>query len=448
MINEVQSDCNKLNFSQSDLSKLKDISDSCAVDGYQISVLKSRGFEVSASKLELESIEHTNDVQCHIKVYKDGRVANSATSSLNFPSMQSCLEQAARQVVFTSPDDCNIIPDATLQAGAVADCDLYHPWNLQVDDAAEMILELSKAANALHKDVRSEAADICSTEYAYEFFDSNGFYAQQRTSRHSVSLQMIAGSGENMQTDSDYTIARDANDLRSMEWLANSAATKTAASMGPQTISSRKVPVILSPEIAAGFWSNIFSAISGSVLIKGASFLQDKLQQKIAPDWLQITQMPHIAKALASKPFDSEGVLTRNRSIIREGVLESYLLNSYSAKKLGMHSTANAGGLQNMLIESKNKVDHPAMLADMGNGILITDMMGQGVDMATGNYSRGASGFLVENGEIKGPVHEFAIAGNIIDFLQQIVCTGTDVDRRGTINCGSLLIDNVQIAGN
>ena len=438
---------NVLKFSKLELLSLVDAAKSLKLDGYQISVLRSKGFDVTTCGVELESIEHINDCECQIKVFKAGKVAAGTTSALNRSALLSCLQRAAKQVSYTSFDDCNVLPEKKLQSGAIADCDLYHPWDNTIAKAADAVVALSVSANKHFAGVKTESANITSSQFAYEFIDSNGFYAQQRSTRHSMSLQMIAGSGSNMQTDSEYTLARNADALTSMDVLSQLGAQKTKARLNPKTIKSQRLPILLSPEVAAGFWGHIINAISGGALIRQSSFLQKMLHKSIAPDWLQLVQRPHIARAIGSAGFDSEGVLTSDRNIITDGVLESFILSCYTAKKLGMQTTANAGGIQNLLVSAPEAADFATMLNKLNNGILVTDLMGQGIDIATGNYSRGASGFLVQNGEIKHPLHEFTIAGNLADLLKQIIAVGSDIDCRRSIRCGCLLIDSVQIAG-
>jgi PmbA protein len=348
---------------------------------------------------------------------------------------------------YTAADSCAGLADPDLLARAIPQLDLYYPWELATETAIEMAT--TGEAAALDSDPRIRNSDGCSIGSGSGLFfygNSNGFSGGYPTSRHSLVCSVIAQDDGGMQSNYWHTAARDHTLLEQPAAVGAKAAERALQRLGAQRLSTRSVPVLLIPEMARGLIGHFLGAIGGSALYRKASFLVDHAGRQIFPDYFNIKEDPHLPKAFGSAPFDGEGVATRARDLVRQGVLQGYILDSYSARRLGLQTTANAGGVHNIMIEP-GKYDFEGLLKEMHTGLVVTQLMGQGVNTLTGDYSRGASGFWVENGEIRYPVEEITIAGNLRDMFQKILHTGNDIDTRSSIHCGSLLLDRMTVAG-
>ncbi|WP_407642931.1 metalloprotease PmbA [Corallincola holothuriorum] len=418
------------------------------VSGAEVAISRQQGLSVSMRKGEVDTLEFNQDGALGISVYMGHQKGSASTSDLSKEALSQAVKAAVHIASHTSEDPCNGPADKSWLATEVPDLDLYHPQAMDVEHA---IAVASRAeAVALAHDpriVNSDGATFGTHNGTRVYGNSHGFLHGYRSSRHSLSCVVIGSEGEQMQRDYGYSVARDPAALWSAEKVGEEAARKTVERLGGRKLDTCSVPVLFSPEMAGGFVSHLVAAISGSNLYRQSSFLLDQLGEKIFPEFFNITERPHLPRALGSSPFDSEGVATVERDIISDGVLQSYLLTSYAARKMGMASTGHAGGIHNWQVASTDG-DQKALLQKMGKGLLVTEVMGQGVNIVTGDYSRGAAGFWVENGEIQFPVEEITIAGNLKDMFQQIVAVGNDVDYRGAMHSGSILLENMRVAGN
>jgi PmbA protein len=338
------------------------------------------------------------------------------------------------------------LADANLMAQDIKDLDLHHPWQISVDEA--MLIAQACEAAALAVDPRinnSEGASVSSGRGYFAYSNSHGFTGGYASSRHGISCSVIAESGDSMQRDYWYSTARAAEDLQSPEYIGKVAGERTVRRLNSKKIKTCQVPVLFEAPLASGLISSLISAISGGNLYRKSSFLLDSLGKQVASPLLNIYEDPHLLRGLASCPFDNEGVATHARQLVKDGVLQGYVLGSYSARKLGMQSTGNAGGNHNLIVQSGHS-DFAALLKQMGTGLLVTELLGSGMNMVTGDYSRGAAGFWVEDGVIVHAVEEITIAGNMADMLKSIVAIGNDVLVQGSKQVGSILIERMTIA--
>jgi PmbA protein len=331
----------------------------------------------------------------------------------------------------------------------VPDLDLFHPWDLGPEQAIEMARACEAAGLAVDRRLTNSEGSSVSTQRGVRVYgNSHGFLGGLPTSSHSISCVLLAQEGEDMQRDYWYSSARAAADLEPLDEIGRKAAARAVARLGARQISTRRAPVLLAPDMAREFFDHMVGAVRGSSQYRKSSFLLDAMGQQVLPAFMQMRERPHLPRGMASSPFDSEGVATRDRDLVRDGVLQGYVLGSYSARKLGLRTTGNAGGIHNLLVDSAaGLLSREALLAQMGTGLFVTEMMGQGVNGVTGDYSRGASGFWVENGEIAYPVHEVTVAGNLKPMFMGVRALGSDIDRLGAIHTGSVLLDEVTIAG-
>lgn len=405
------------------------------------------GFSVHVRKAEVETIEHHRGRGLSLTVYFGHRSGSAVTSDLSPSALRTTLEKACNIARYTGDDPCSGLADADLMALDYPDLDLYHPWEIAPEQGIELAKECEFIAmNADKRITNSEGATVSTHAHWQIYANSHGFIGYYPSTYHSISCALIAQQGVEMQGDADYTCARDPQLLESVSRVAERACENTVRRVGARRISTRQVPVIFRADTARGLLGHFLSAISGGNLYRRSSFLLDQLGQAIFPSFIQIMERPHLPKAIGSAPFDSEGVRTLERHLVVNGILQGYVLGSYSARKLGMQSTGNANGAHNVFIESGDK-DLAGLLRTMGTGLLVTDLMGQGVNITTGHYSRGVFGYWVEQGEIQYPVQEVTIAGNLKDMFTNIVAVGSDVDRRGSIQTGSILLDSIKIAG-
>ncbi|ASM48596.1 PmbA protein [Pseudoalteromonas espejiana DSM 9414] len=405
------------------------------------------GLSVSTRMGEVETIEFNQDGGLGISVYVGNNKGSASTADLNPKILRTVVEKAIDIAKFTSDDPFNGIADKELLEFAPKDLDLYHPWDVSPEQGIELCHAAEQAAlNADERIVNSDGASFSSHQGLRVYGNSHGLIAGFPRTRHSISTMVIGKEGEHMQRDSAYTVARDQAGLNDAAAVGLEAATETLAKLNSQKLGTMKVPVIFRADIANSLFGHLVSAIGGGALYRKSSFLLDSLGTQVFSNCVNIAERPHILKGLASSPFDSEGVKTLDREIIQGGELQTYLLASYAARKLNMAPTGHAGGIHNWLVEQTHS-DLTALLKTMGTGLLVTELMGQGVNTVTGDYSRGAAGFWVENGEIQYPVSEITIAGNLKDMFKAISAIGGDIERRGGIQTGSVLIEQMQIAG-
>lgn len=413
----------------------------------EASILKSTGLNVTVRLGEVETIEHHQDKEVDITVYFNKKIAHVTSSDITEQALQMAVEKACNVAKFTQEDPAVGLADKTLLAVNYPNLDLFHPWNISKDQAIKLAIECETIARSADKRIiNSEGATLNTLDSWYCYGNTEDFMGSYATSYHSLSCALVASDGHEMQRDHDYTVARDPQDLLDPAALANSVAEKTVKRLGARKIPTQQAPIIFSAELARGFIGHFINAITGNNIYRRSSFLLDQLQQKIFPDFLNIQEQPHLLKTLGSAPFDSEGVQTKTKDLIKEGIVQTYLLGSYSARKLGMQSTGNAGGAHNVTVLTPG-MPLSELLKKMGTGLLVTELIGQGVNMVTGDYSRGAFGYWVEQGEIQYPVQEITIAGNLKDMFRNLIAVGNDIDRRGNIITGSLLIADMMLAG-
>lgn len=406
------------------------------------------GLNVTVRQGAVETIEHTRDKGLSVTVYIGQKRGNASTSDFSPKAISDTVAAALSIARHTAADDCAGLADADLLANSFPDFDLYHPWELSVEQAIELAKGCEAAAFATDKRItNSEGATISLSTSQFVYANSLGFMGGYPLSRHSVSCAVIASEREVMQRDYWYSVARDAVDLEPIHEVGRKAGLRSIARLGAKKIATCEVPVLFEAPIASSLIGHFTHAVSGANLYRKSSFLLDSMgKQVFAPD-IRIRELPHIKKGLASCAFDDEGVATHERSVVENGIVQGYFLGSYSARKLGMRSTGNAGGNHNLVLENASALPFNELLKKMGTGLLVTELLGHGVNSVTGDYSRGASGFWVENGELCYPVEEITIAGNLKDMLREIVGVGTDTVVRGSKQCGSMLIARMTVAG-
>ena len=415
----------------------------------EVGVTKVSGLSVSTRLQEIENVEFTNDGALGISVYLGQQKGNASTSDLSEEAIKNTVEAAITIAKYTSPDDCTGLADKELMAFEAPDLALYHGASVDVEQATKLALEAEKAALEYDaKIVNSNGASFNSHTGVRVYGNTHGMLQSYLSSRYSLSCSVIGGELDQLENDYEYTVSREFDALSSADWVGQNCAKKVIARLNPQKLTTREVPVIFLNDVATGLISHLTGAISGGSLYRKSSFLLDHLGKQVLPDWFQISERPHLLKRLASTPFDSEGVRTQDLEIIQDGVLQTYLLTSYSGRKMGMQSTGHAGGIHNWLVKPNLTGGLTALLRQMGTGLLVTDVMGQGVNIVTGDYSRGAAGFWVENGEIQYPVAEITIAGQLQDMLKNIEAVADDVEHRSNIQTGSILLDKMKISGN
>ena len=415
----------------------------------EVGVTKVRGLSVSTRLQEIENVEFTNDGALGISVYLGQQKGNASTSDLSEEAIKNTVEAALAIAKYTSPDDCTGLADKELMAFEAPDLKLYHGASVDVEQATKLALEAEKVALEYDaKIVNSNGASFNSHTGVRVYGNTHGMLQSYLSSRYSLSCSVIGGELDQLENDYEYTVSREFEALSSPDWVGQNCAKKVIARLNPQKLTTREVPVIFLNDVATGLISHLTGAISGGSLYRKSSFLLDHLGKQVLPDWFQISERPHLLKRLASTPFDSEGVRTQDLEIIQDGVLQTYLLTSYSGRKMGMQSTGHAGGIHNWLVKPNLTGGLTALLRQMGTGLLVTDVMGQGVNIVTGDYSRGAAGFWVENGEIQYPVAEITIAGQLQDMLKNIVAVADDIEHRSNIQTGSILLDKMKISGN
>ena len=416
-------------------------------DQAEASMSKVQGISVATRLKEVETVEFTNDGGLGITVYVNNCKGSASTADLSKEALALTVEKAIQIAKFTNEDKCAGLADAELMVKEHQDLELYHPQELDTDHGLKTALAaetegLDYDARVTNSDGASYNANIGVKVYG----NSHGVNVGYPSTRYSLTCALIAEQGDDMQRDYAYSVSREADKLADAKTIGIDAAKNTLSRLGSRKLNTQNVPVIIDKELAPGFIGHFVSAISGGSLYRKSSFLLDSKGKQLFPDWFEILERPHLKRALASSYFDNEGVATNDMDIVTNGVLNHYLFTSYSARKMGTQTNGHAGGIHNWLVKSTGHSDE-ALLKEMGTGLLVTELMGHGVNLVNGDYSRGAAGFWVENGVIQYPVHEITIAGNLKDLYRNIVAVGAEQERRSSIFTGGILLENMAVAG-
>ncbi|MDH4126432.1 MAG: metalloprotease PmbA [Gammaproteobacteria bacterium] len=417
------------------------------VDQAEVAASHDIGLLATARLGDVENLEYTNDRGVGVTVYKNGRKGSASTSDISADSIREVVRKACTFASYTAADPHAGLAEAELMCREIRDLDLDYEWSIDSSQAIAMAIDCEKAALDFDSRItNSEGATVSTNRGTRAYGNTHGFIGSYTKSSHSINCVVLGSENGEMQRDFHYSAARDPADLESVSSIGELAASRTVGRLAARKIKTAKAPVLFVPELARGFIGHAVGAISGSAQYRRASFLLDALGEKVFPDFVSIHERPHLPKGMASAPFDAEGVGTYDRDVVANGVLTGYVLGSYAARRLGMQSTANAGGTQNLIVAG-NGGDLETLIREMGTGLLVVELIGQGVNAVTGDYSRGAVGQWVENGKIQFPVHEVTIAGNLRELYSRIAAIGSDQDLRGGIRCGSLLVEEMTIAG-
>ncbi len=417
------------------------------VDQAEVAVSSDTGLSATARLGDVENLEYTNDRGLGITVFKDKRKGSASTTDIRPESIREAVQKACTFADCTAQDPDSGLADADLMCENPADLDLDYPWTIEAADAVDMAIACEDAGLKFDKRIdNSEGATVSTNRGTRAYGNTHGFIGSFSKSSHSISCVVLGSQDGEMQRDYYYSAARDAADLEDAKFIGETAAKRTVGRLGARKIKTTKAPVLFTPELARGFIGHAIGAVAGGAQYRRATFLLDAAGEQIFPEFVRIEERPHIPKALASAAYDAEGVATYDRDIVSDGVLQGYVLSSYSARRLGLQTTANAGGTQNLIVPGTGG-DLESLVAEMGTGLIVEELIGHGLNAVTGDYSRGVVGQWVENGEIQHPVHEVTIAGNLRDLYQRIAAIGTDQDMRGGIRCGSLLVSEMTIAG-
>lgn len=417
-------------------------------DAAEVAISKSTGLSVSTRMCEVENVEFNSDGALGITVYRNQRKGSASTSDLSEKAIQQTVLAALDIAQYTSEDPYAGPAPKELMVQDIPDLDLFHPDTPDPDYAAQIAIAAEQQALSYSDKIKQSDGASYDSHYGLKVYgNSHGLLASYASSRHSTSCCVI-GQGNNgeMERDYSYTVARHKDELWTPESVGQQAAEKTISRLDAQKLTTGQYPVMFAADVATGLLGHLVMAISGGNLYRKSSFLLDHLGKQILPEWFNVSERPHVQRGLASSPFDSEGVFTQDREIITDGKLATYLLTSYAARKMDMTPTGHAGGIHNWFVNSTGQ-NFEQMLKELGTGLLVTETMGQGVNIVTGDYSRGAAGFWVENGEIQYPVSEITIAGNLKEMFNQIVAVGSDVETRSQIQTGSILLESMKVAG-
>lgn len=413
----------------------------------EVSIGASKGFSVTAREGDVEKVEYNQDKVVEIQVYFGKRTGASSISDLRPEAIKSAVEAACHIAKFTDADEAAGIANKDELAFSYPHLELAYPWSITVDEAIKLACECEREALSYDKKIMSAEEVHVATGEAFDVYaNSHGFLGHYSHTRHEMSCVLVAKEADEMQRDYYYTVAIDPNQLESVSEVAKKAAERTVKRLGAKRLPTMKAPVIYVAEEARGLLGHFISAISGGNLYRKASFLLDHLDKKVFPSFMHLQEQPHLPRGLSSVPFDNDGVLTRSNVFIEDGILRSYALGIYAARKLGMQTTGNAGGVHNLVVKTGQK-NLNELLKTMDKGLLITELMGNGTNLLTGDYSRGAAGYWIENGEIQYPVHEITVAGKLQDIYAHISEIGNDIDVRGGIRTGSILVEEMMIAG-
>lgn len=419
-----------------------------SADAAEVAITKTTGISVSSHDCEVENVEFNSDGALGITVYRGQCKGSASTSDLSDAAIQKAVEAALDIARYTSKDPYAGPAPKELMVKHIPDLDLFHPDEPNPDYASELAIRAEQAALAYSDKIKQSDGASYDSHYGIRVYgNSHGLIASHASSRHSLSCSVIgAGKNGEMERDYSYTMARHKDELWTPEQVGLEAAQKTVSRLDAKRVKTGQFPVLFQADVATGLLGHLVMAISGGNLYRKSSFLLDKLGEKILPDWFNVEEKPHVLRGLASSAFDNEGVFTQDKQIITDGVLSTYLLTSYAARKMNMTPTGHAGGIHNWFVKA-NGPDFAGMLKMLGTGLVVTELMGQGVNTVTGDYSRGAAGFWVENGELQFPVSEITIAGNLKDMFTNIVAVGRDIETRSQIQTGSILIESMKVAG-
>ena len=453
-MNVISPDLHAADDSQSRLDRLADLSErllrrarELGASQAEVSCSEERGLDVNVRLGEVETVESTRDRGIAVTVYFGHRKGSASTADLQETSLEATVAQACAIARHTEDDPASGLADAALMAREFPDLDGWHPWALQADEAVDLALACEAAGREADPRIgNSDGASVGSSESLSVYANSHGFFGRERGTHHSIGCALIAGQGEGMQRDGWYSSALAREDLESPLAIGRHAAERTVARLQPRSLPTAELPVIFAPEVSRSLIGHLLGAVSGGALYRRASFLLDSVGQSLFPEWLDIDELPHLRRGLRSAAFDGEGVATRDSALVTGGILQRYVLGSYSARKLGLQTTANAGGVHNLRV-SANAGGLEELVGRLPRALLVTELMGQGVNPVTGDYSRGAGGFLVENGAITHPVDNVTVAGNLREIFQRIEAVGADIDRRSHIHIGSVLVGRMTVAG-
>jgi PmbA protein len=413
----------------------------------EVSCSEETGLNVNVRMGEVETVEATRDRGIAVTVYFGQRKGSASTADLREDSLDATVEQACAIARHTEDDVAAGLADRELMATRLREFDGWHPWAIEADQAVDLALACEAAGRQLDARIEnSDGASLGTGSSLSVYANSHGFTGRERSTNHSIGCALIAGRGDAMQRDGWYSYALAAEDLESAAAIGRKAAERAVSRLAPRQVATGDYPVLFAAEVARSLIGHLIGAVSGGALYRKASFLVDAAGTKLFPEWFSIDELPFLSRGLRSSSFDAEGVATRESPLVKDGVLQRYVLGSYSARKLGLQTTANAGGVHNLQIAA-NAADLESMQRGMGNGLLVTELMGQGVNTVTGDYSRGAAGFWIENGAIAYPVDGITIAGNLRDMFAAVEAVGTDVDPRSHIRTGSILIGRMTVAG-
>ncbi len=413
----------------------------------EVALHASIGLNVTVRLNEVETLEFNRDKAVGVTVYFGKQKGTASTTDISQGSLKSTVQAACRLAKLTEADPFSGLADPQEMAKDIKPLDLYHPWDITVDEAVAIAKNCEQSALSQDKKItNSEGATIASSQGFHVYANSHGFLGSYPASRHSLSCMVIAQDAQGMERDYQYTVSRQKTLLNKPQVVGVEAATRALRRLSAKKLPTQRVPVLFHASIASSIVGHFLSAISGGRLFRKSSFLIDSLHKKIFPESIQINERPHILGGIGSAPFDSDGVATKDKALVTDGVISSYILSAYSARKLNLPNTGNAGGTHNIFINPTHG-DFESLIKTMGRGLIVTELMGQGINLVTGDYSRGASGLWVEHGEIQYPVHEITIAGNLQNMFKQLICVGSDIDTRGSIQTGSLLIEEMTLAG-
>lgn len=436
----------ELDHLQAHVEEALDRAQKLGADGVEASASLHAGIGVTVRMGETETLEHHRDRGVSVTIYRGRSKGHASSADLRPGSVRECVDRAMDIAGYTQEDRFNGLADPARLATVFPDLDCWHPHALDVDEAMRRAMECEDAGRADKRISNSEGASFSSEMGLQVLGNSHGFIGRESGSRFSQSCVLIAGKGDKMQRDYWYDTRRAFEDLEAPAETGHEAARRTVQRLGACRIPTARLPVLFAPQVARGITGHLVSAISGSALYQNASFLKEAAGTRLFPEWLGISELPHLPRASGSAVFDAEGVSTRERELVDAGVLTGYVLSSYSARRLGLETTGNAGGVHNLVLHGPVR-DFGELLKDLDRGLLVTEVMGQGVSIVTGDYSRGASGFWVENGQIGHAVEEVTIAGHLKNMFSSIRALGSDRDERSNIQSGSLLIDGMTIAG-
>ncbi len=436
----------KIKVMESTCQNILELAKRHGADSAEVGVSSDFGLSVQVRNQDVETVEFNQDGSFGITVYFGQKKGSSSTTDVSQSALEDAVSAACNIAKYTAPDPFSGLADKSLMATDFIDLKMDHPADVEVESMINQALECEAAALNVSSQIKSDGSSISAHRFARVYANSNDFIGHQASSRYSLSAVAIAQQANDMQRDYWYSLSRQFELLEAASNIGKIAAERAQSRLNAKILKTGKVPVCFSPDIARGIFGHLFSAISGGALYRKSSFLLDSLGQKILPEFISIDERPHLLNGLSSAYFDNEGVATKPRHIVEQGVLQGYILSSYSAKRLNTQTTGNAGGLHNVFI-SHSDLSQQDLLNQMDTGLFVTEVMGQGVNLVTGDYSRGVAGFWVEGGKIQYPVHEITIASNLKDMFNNIQVVGNDLDMRSSVVTGSILIDAMIVAG-